>query len=145
MQDLINNSCPICHSQGCIKEKSQCISSGIRAHKKHSFLYFSLAELNLYSGPQFHQVAETQSQLALTNSPLGLCLQNARWGAIWPSMSSAVPAGTHWDFLLSAWSVVTGLCRLPLQPPHPHSKDTLSLQAFCAFFTGEILLLLQLF
>lgn len=53
-------------------------------------VFSSLAELNLYSGPQFHQVTETQSQSALTNCPLGLCLQNARWGAIWPSVSSAI-------------------------------------------------------
>lgn len=107
-----------------------------------SFLHFSLAEFNLYSGPQFHQVAETQSQSALTDSPPGLCLQKARWGAIWPSVSSSLPARTHRDVLLSVWSVVSGPCRWPLQPRRPHCKDTLGLQALCAFLTGGILLLL---
>ena len=109
----------------------------------NSFLYFSLAELNLYSGPQFHQVAETQSQSAFPDSPPGLCLQIARWGAIWPSVSSTIPAGTRWDVLLSVWSVVTGPCRLPLQPPCPHSKDTFILLNLSAFFAGEILRLLS--
>lgn len=111
--------------------------------EKNNFLYFSLADLNLYSRLPFHQMTETQSQSALADSPPGQCLQIARWGAIWPSVSSAILAGTHWDVLLPVWSVVTGPCRLPLQPPCLHSKDTLRLLALCAFFTGEILLLLS--
>lgn len=142
VQYFINNSFPICHSQTCRRQKSHCITLGIHVCRKHNFLYFSLAELNLYSGPQFHQVAETQSQSALTDSPPRLCPQNARWGAIWPSVSSALPTGTPRGFLLSVWSLATGPCRWPPQPPCPHSKDTLSLLGLCVFFTGEILLLL---
>lgn len=42
-----------------------------------------------------------------------LCLQNARWGAIWPSVTSA---DTHWDFHPAGWPVVTGPCSCPYNP-----------------------------
>lgn len=122
MQCLINKNCLISHSQTCSTENFQCIRSGIQVYRKHSFLYFYLAELSLYSGPLFHQVAKTQTQLALTESPPGLCLQKCQVGG---HLALSVISCPCWHPLrLSPFSLVCG------PGPSRSPCSLLSLQGF---------------
>jgi hypothetical protein len=131
MHCMIYKSCP--HNIHRLGMESQCISSGVQVCKKHSFLYSSLPELNSYSGSQFCQVAEIQSQ-----STLVTVLQNCVY---------KIPSGGHlalsvisypcWHPLsLLSSSLVCGHWSLQVvtaEPLCPHSKDTLGLLALCVF------------
>lgn len=130
MKDLINKSCPICYSQTCIREKSQCISSDIQVHKKHSFLYFFLS-LNLICilGPS--SIKWQKISISPNRPSPGTVSTKCQGEAICPQCHQlSLLAATE---TFSFQSLVPGPCRLPLQPPCPHSKDTLSLLTLCIF------------
>lgn len=121
------------------------MNSSIQVYKKHSFLYLSLAELSLYSEPQFHQVAETQSQLALADSPPELCLQKCQVGGHLALGVTSYPG--CYPLRFSPFSLVwgSGPSRSPLQSPCPsriHEACWLSmhfsLEKFCFSCTGLI-------